>query len=109
MLNLFYITTSDKAEAKEIGGTLVKENLVACANVIDGMESVFPWEGTIDSDQETVLIVKTHEDRNDEVMKRIQELHSYDCPCILVLPIKTGNQAFIDWVKEEVGVKEKEA
>ncbi len=105
MLNFIYITTSDKEEAKRVGGRLVEENLAACVNIIDGMTSIFPWEGKIGEDQETILIAKTEQELNERVKKRVEELHSYDCPCILVLPVQDGNQAFLDWVREEVDLE----
>mgnify|MGYP006310025929 CR=1 FL=1 len=104
MINFIYITTSDKEEAKSIGSKLVEERLAACVNIIDGMTSMFWWQGQIDSDNETILIAKTDESLNDKLMNRVHELHSYDCPCTLVIPIKQGNQGYMDWLYEQVGV-----
>jgi len=104
MINFVYITTSDKEEAKSIGGKLIEERLAACVNILDGMTSMFWWQGRIDSDNETILIAKTDESLNDKLMDRVYELHSYDCPCMLVLPVKEGNKDFMDWLYEQVGV-----
>ncbi len=104
MINFVYITTADKEEAKSIGGKLVEERLAACVNIIDGMTSMFWWQGQIDSDNETILIAKTDESLNEKLMNRVHELHSYDCPCTLVIPIKEGNKGYMDWLFEQVGV-----
>lgn len=104
MINLIYITTEDKEEAKKVSAPLIEEGLAACANIIPGMNSVFYWEGEVQSEEECILIVKTDESMNEKVMERVRSLHSYDCPCMLVLPIKDGNDDFVSWVQEQVGM-----
>lgn len=104
MINLIYITTEDKEEAKRVAAPLIEEGLAACANILPGMNSVFYWEGEVQSEEECVLIVKTDESMNAKVMERVRELHSYDCPCMLALPVKEGNEDFVGWIKEQVGV-----
>ncbi|MDZ7806084.1 MAG: divalent-cation tolerance protein CutA [Gracilimonas sp.] len=59
-LRLLYVTTSDKKEARYIGRALIEENLAACVNIIDGMNSMYKWKGEIQEDAECILIVKTH-------------------------------------------------
>lgn len=105
MINFIYITSSDQEEAKKIAGPLIEEGLAACANIIPGMSSVFYWEGEVQSEQECILILKTDETMNDRVMERARGLHSYDCPCMLVLPVKDGNEDFVSWVQEQVGIE----
>ncbi len=102
MINFIYITTSDQEEAKKVAGPLIEERLAACANILPGMRSVFCWEGEVQSEEEGVLIVKTEETMNDKVMERVRQLHSYDTPCMLVLPVKDGNEDFVSWVREQV-------
>lgn len=104
MINLIYITTEDKEEAKRISAPLIEEGLAACTNILPGMSSVFYWEGEVQAEEECVMIVKTDETMNEKVMARVRELHSYDTPCMLVLPVKDGNADFVGWVQEQVGV-----
>lgn len=102
-----YITTEDKSEAKKIGKVLVEERLAACVNIIDGMESMFWWEGQAQSESETILIAKTTADAVDQLTKRVNEVHSYDCPCVVALPIEGGHPEFISWIGEEVSQRTK--
>lgn len=101
-LRLLYITTKDKSEARNIARQLVKKKLAACANIIDGMESIYEWEGEVQQDQECVLLVKTHYSRVNKVTRFIKELHSYECPCVISLTITEdeGNAEFLDWVEK---------
>lgn len=99
---IIYITTENKDEARTVGKVLVEERLVACVNIIDGMESMFWWEGEAQSESETILIAKTTADRLDDVTTRVKEVHSYDCPCVVALPIQGGNPEFLSWIGEEV-------
>ncbi len=99
---IIYITTENKEEARSVGKVLVEERLAACVNIIDGMEAMFWWEGAAQSESETVLIAKTTEDRVDDLTRRVKEVHSYDCPCVVALPIQAGNPEFLSWIGEEV-------
>jgi periplasmic divalent cation tolerance protein len=96
-----YATAGDAAEALRIGRAVVEERLAACANVIDGMQVVYWWEGAVQEAGEAVLILKTTDDRLGALIARIRDLHSYDCPCIEALPVVAGNQGFLDWVASE--------
>ena len=101
-INLIYITTENQAEAERIGQILVEERLAACVNIIDGMHSIYRWEGKLTKDSETVLIAKTTETKTSDLTERVKELHGYDCPCVVALSIEGGNDAFLNWVAEEV-------
>jgi len=94
-----YITTKDEGEAKRIGKTLVEEKLAACVN-IHPMKSIYRWGGGIEEEEETALLVKTKAELADEVIERVKELHSYEVPCIVSLPIAKGNPAYLEWIKE---------
>jgi len=99
--NLIYITTKDKQEARKIGKVLVEERLAACVNIIDGMNSMYWWEGKVQDDNEAVLIAKTRESLVQELIKKVKSLHSYSCPCIVSLPISDGNKEYLDWLEKE--------
>lgn len=96
-----YMTAGSRDEALHIARALVEERLAACANVLDGMTSVYRWQGRIEEDAEAVLIAKTTDDLVDRLVARVKALHSYDCPCVVALPIAGGNQDFIDWIEVE--------
>ena len=99
---LIYVTTKDKAEARAIGRRLVQSRLAACVNILDHMNSMYYWEGEIQDDQEAVLIAKTTEARVPELIEAIRQEHSYDCPCIVSLPVLDGHRPFLDWIAAEV-------
>jgi periplasmic divalent cation tolerance protein len=98
---LLYVTSGSEEEALRIGRTLVEARLAACANVVPGTTSVYWWEGAVQQEAEALLIVKTRAALVETVTARIQALHSYDCPCVLALPIAGGHQPFLDWIEEE--------
>ncbi len=99
---LVYITTKNKAQATEIGQKLVQERIVACVNIIDGMQSIYWWEGKICEDNETILIAKTSDTLFNTLLTRVKELHSYTVPCIVAIPIEKGNPDYINWLKDEI-------
>ena len=99
---LLYVTAGTKDEALTIADALIEEHLVACANIIDGVMSVYRWEGKVQHDQEAVLIAKTAMSRLDAAIRRVRELHSYDCPCIVAIPIEDGNPAFLEWISRNI-------
>lgn len=101
-----YVTAADVAEAERIGEAVVDERLAACANLLDGMRSIFRWEGSVQRGRETILILKTREDLLEALTTRIVELHSYELPCVVALPIASGHAPFLDWVTAETGPTE---
>ncbi|MBO6523215.1 MAG: divalent-cation tolerance protein CutA [Balneolaceae bacterium] len=102
-LRYIYITTSNKKEAKKIGLDLVENHLVACVNIIDGMESIYRWQGKVEEAKECVLIAKTHYSKVQKLTERVKELHSYDCPCVVSMTITEdeGNKDYLDWLTTE--------
>ncbi len=98
-----YVMAESQDVAVHMATALVKERLVACANVNAGTRSIYEWDGVIQLDNEVTVFMKTIRDKVDTAIARLKELHSYDVPCITVLPIEGGNQAYLDWVKKQVG------
>lgn len=96
-----YVTAGSPEEGLEIARALVEERLVACANLLPGATSVYRWEGRVHEDPETVLVAKTAADRVEAVTARVRALHSYDCPCVVALPIRGGNSDFLAWIRAE--------
>ena len=96
---LVYITSEDETEAGEIARALVSERLAACVN-IHPIRSVFRWEGKVEESAEFALLVKTRTELVDTIIKRVKELHSYEVPCVLSIPIDGGNPDFLQWLGE---------
>jgi periplasmic divalent cation tolerance protein len=101
-VNFIYMTASSKAEAQKIGKALVDSRLAACVNILDNMQSIYRWEEKIQEDSEVVLIAKTTETLVPRLIDKVKSLHSYDCPCIVSLPVLGGYPPFLDWIKTEV-------
>ena len=101
---LVYMTAGSPEEARRIGDALVTEQLAACVNLIDGMTSIYRWQGDIQRDTETVIIAKTVERHVEALTERVKALHSYDCPCVVTLPIDAGNADFLTWISGQVKV-----
>ncbi|CCO24890.1 divalent-cation tolerance protein CutA [Maridesulfovibrio hydrothermalis] len=97
-VTLVYITAGDAQEAREIGAELVMRHLAACVNIFDKMESMYWWEGEIKTASEVVLIAKTSPELVGKLTEAVKNLHSYDCPCVVALESKEGNEEFFKWV-----------
>lgn len=97
-LHLVYITAKESDEAKKIGRTLVQEKLAVCANIFNDIDSIYEWEGSLRQEKEAVLIVKAKGSVLQDLIVRAKELSSYDCPCIVSLPIEGGHKDYLDWL-----------
>jgi periplasmic divalent cation tolerance protein len=95
---LLYVTASSPAEAENIATVLVEQKLVACANILSQSTSIFWWEEKVAKENETVFILKTKANLVDQTIQKIVELHSYDCPAVVVLNIEDGNPNFLNWI-----------
>lgn len=100
-LQWVYVTAPNRDAALDLAKTLVGERLAACANVMDGVQSVYRWEGAVVQDAEAVLILKTQKRLVEQLTQRIQGLHSYTCPCVVALDIQGGNPDFLKWIVDE--------
>ena len=87
-------------EARGVGRTLVEEHLVACANLVPAVESIYWWKGKVETSGETLVLFKTTIDRYWQVEARIRELHSYETPEIIALRIHAGLPAYLRWIDE---------
>jgi periplasmic divalent cation tolerance protein len=101
-INFIYMTAGDTEEARKIAGELVASRLAACVNILDNMNSVYMWQGKPQEDSEVVLIAKTTRARVTQLVEKVKSLHSYDCPCIVSLPVLDGHQPFLEWIEAEV-------
>lgn len=96
-----WVTCRDRAEARAIGEALVGERLAACANILPIMESIYRWKGAVETADEAVLILKTREALVPRLTARVRALHSYECPCVVALPITDGNPSYLAWIETE--------
>lgn len=99
---MIYVTASGVKEAKKIARKLLEEKLVACANIIPNMESIYWWEGNLEEDVESILLLKTHSELVDKVIDRVKEIHSYQTPCALEIQIKSGSSEYLDWLDKSL-------
>ena len=96
------MTAGSQREAETIATALVSEMLAACVNIVPGITSVYHWQGELMRDQEWLLLAKSRRDVLDELIRRVQELHSYDLPEVIALPLAGGSQAYLEWIDGEV-------
>jgi len=97
-----YAVFADSAEAKRIGRIVVEEKLAACINILGPCRSIYRWNGEIETADEVPAILKTHSWQADELIERIAALHSYDTPCITVVPIDKLLRRYAEWVEDSV-------
>jgi periplasmic divalent cation tolerance protein len=97
-----YITAGSEEEAAGIGRTLIEERLAACVNILP-IRSVYRWEDSIEDEKEVAMFIKTRCSLSEKVIERVKSLHSYDVPCIIVLPIQRGYPEYLQWIEESTG------
>ncbi len=102
MYSMVYVTTSKDLESKKIARKLLKEKLAACINIIPSIESIYLWKGEIEEDSESIMVIKTKSELVEEVIKRIEELHSYEIPCILEITVNNGSKNYLNWIESEL-------
>ena len=101
-VNFIYMTAGSRDEARKIGKALVVSRLAACVNILGNINSFYMWEGKVQDETEVVMIAKTTPARVPQLVEKVKSLHSYDCPCIVSIPVSDGNRDFLDWIEEEV-------
>ena len=95
------ITAGSHEEARMIGDTLISQRKAACVNIIPQINSLFRWEGKIEGDRESLLLVKTRAELFPEIVDAVKSIHSYDVPEIIALPIVEGSQDYLKWIGKE--------
>jgi periplasmic divalent cation tolerance protein len=95
-----YTTYPSTVEAEEAGRTLVERELAACVNIVPGMISHYRWQGAVERAQEVIMIIKTRASLAQRVSAAVKEMHSYDTPAILVIPIESVDEAYLGWLLE---------
>ena len=92
-------TTADPGEAARLGRTLVEERLAACATLIPAVQSIYRWQGEVEAATETLLLLKTGPEQLAPLEARLHQLHSYQTPEFLVLPVEAASQPYLDWLQ----------
>lgn len=88
------------ADGAAFARRLVEDRLAACVNLLPPMDSIYQWEGTVAHESERQVVMKTSRDRVAELWDRVREMHPYDVPEFLVLPIVDGNETYLRWIAE---------
>jgi periplasmic divalent cation tolerance protein len=92
-------TTETQKDATKIAQTLVERRLAGCVQVIGPITSVYRWQGDVETAQEWLCLIKSHRDRYDELAQAIRQVHPYDVPEILAVPIVAGNPGYLEWLQ----------
>ena len=93
------VTARDHAEAQSIAQGLLTDKLIACANIVDNVQSLFWWKKKVDQSREVLLILKTKKTLFRKICTKVKKLHSYDTPEIIALPIMDGSADYLKWIR----------
>lgn len=97
-IRIVLTTTANPEEAERLGRALVEERLAACATLIPAVQSIYRWQGAVESASETLLLLKTGPEQLAALEARLHELHSYQTPEFLVLAVDAVGQPYLDWL-----------
>jgi periplasmic divalent cation tolerance protein len=99
---VIFCTCGTHDEALAIANSLVEARLAACVNVLPPVHSIYRWEGKLETAHEVLLIIKTTQERFPAVRDRITQLHTYDTPEIIAMPVVEGSDKYLDWLRDQV-------
>jgi periplasmic divalent cation tolerance protein len=100
---LVVFVTAPAADAPALARALVERRLAACVNLVGGVRSVYRWQGQVEDDAESLLMIKTTHDGFAALEAAVVELHPYTCPEVLALPVDRGYAPYLRWLADEVG------
>jgi len=100
---LVLTTAGNDAEARKIAHALVERRLAACVNIVPRVQSVYRWEGKVETADEYLVVVKTTKSLGAEVQAAIRGLHSYDLPEFIVISVEDGSAEYLKWIEDSVG------
>lgn len=98
---VIYCTVPNKKEGKTIAKKILDHKLAACVNIIDKIESVFLWDGKMSEEQEALMIIKTKKEMFEKIQFIIKDMHSYNVPEIIAMPILQGDEIYLKWIEHE--------
>jgi len=96
------VTVANREEAVKIVRSLLEERLIACANIVGPISSMFWWEGKIDEASEFLVFMKSHENHFERLSEKVAEIHSYKVPEIIALPIIKGSPSYLEWLSDSL-------
>jgi len=97
------VTAASAEQGRRMGRALVEERLAACANVIPGLISIFRWQERVQEEAEVLVVIKSRADLFPALERRVRELHDYEVPEILALPVEQGSRPYLDWLRDQTG------
>lgn len=99
---IIFCTIPDEDSALAISKALVSEKLAACCNIVRGLRSIYSWKETVHDDSELLLLIKSKTSAFEKLERRIIDLHPYQVPEILAVPVYKGNENYLKWIEENV-------
>lgn len=99
---IVYVTCKTPEEARAIASSAIEKRLAACANIFPAHQALYDWEGVVQNEAETAMILKTTAAAFEVLKAEILRLHSYEVPCVIGWPAEAGHEPFLDWVQNEV-------
>lgn len=97
---LVICTCPDEDSARRLSESLVQGKLAACVNIVNPINSIFTWQGRIDTEQESLLLIKTTETAYSALEQAIKQQHPYELPEIIAIPVQTGSAEYLNWIRE---------
>jgi periplasmic divalent cation tolerance protein len=98
--SVIFVTVGNENEASKMAHVLVEERLVACVNIVPRIRSIYRWKGEVCEDEEFLMVMKTRSSLFARLQKRVQELHTYEVPEIIALPLAEGLPEYLHWIAE---------
>lgn len=98
-IRLVLTTAADPDEARRLANIFIEEQLAACVTLLPAIESIYRWQGKIESSAETLLLIKTASDQIATLESRLQALHSYEVPEFLVLDVEAASHPYLEWLQ----------
>lgn len=98
---IVYVTAGSEEEAARIARSLLEDRLIACANIVPKVRSIYRWKGKVCDEPEALMLLKSVKRHFSRLVERVRELHSYEVPEIIACGVSAGHQAYLDWVREE--------
>ena len=95
---IIFCSCPDRTTAQTIASTLIKQTLAACVNILPNIQSIYQWQGEIQQDDEELLIIKSRFELFEQLEQRLLELHPYELPEVVAVPIETGSTQFLEWI-----------
>ena len=99
---IIFVTAPNEDEARKIADALVNDQLAACVNIINGVESIYRWQGKVERDRELLLIIKSSASRYADLEHRVTELHSYTTPEVIAFKIDRGSEGYLNWIRDSI-------